>query len=99
MELEGYDRGTIETYLSATFTVAFESAYRGRPQLAPRFVGLLRRSSCDSDPNPRSGHVAHTGKVKFTFADGTEETYEAGDAVLTSAPLGHVRESLLRPRT
>ena len=33
------------------------------------------------------GYVVH-GKVKFTFADGTEEIYETGDAYF--APPGHL---------
>jgi uncharacterized cupin superfamily protein len=53
-----------------------------RSERAPLFSGLPDdRCQC-----PHFGYVLE-GKVKFTFADGREETYEAGDAY--HAPPGH----------
>jgi EutQ-like cupin domain len=79
VELGGYE-GHFEDF--GPYTVAFET-YTADAELAPLFVGLPDdRCQC-----PHMGHVLK-GKVKFTFADGTEETYEAGDAYY--APPGHV---------
>ena len=78
MELEGYE-GHFENF--GKYTVGFER-YTADAELAPLFVGLPdHRCQC-----PHMGHVIK-GKVKFTYADGTEEVYEAGDAYY--APPGH----------
>jgi EutQ-like cupin domain len=78
-EVEGYE-GHFEDF--GPFTVGFET-YTADADLAPLFVGLPDdRCQC-----PHMGYVVQ-GKVKFTFADGLEETYEAGDAYY--APPGHL---------
>jgi hypothetical protein len=77
-ELEGYE-GHFEDF--GPYTVGFEH-YTADADLAPLFVGLPDdRCQC-----PHMGYVIK-GKVKFTFADGSEEVYEAGDAYY--APPGH----------
>jgi hypothetical protein len=61
--------------------VGFET-YTADADLAPFLVGLPDdRCQC-----PHMGYVLQ-GRVKFTFADGREETYEAGEAYY--APPGH----------
>ena len=76
--LEGYE-GHFEDF--GPYTVGFET-YTANAELAPLFAGLPDdRCQC-----PHMGYVI-TGKVKFTFADGIEETYEEGDAYY--APPGH----------
>lgn len=78
MSVEGYE-GSFEDF--GQYTVGFET-YTADAELAPLFVGLPDdRCQC-----PHMGYVIR-GKVKFTFADGVEETYEAGDAYY--APPGH----------
>lgn len=78
MEVEGYE-GHFEDF--GPYTVAFER-YTADADLAPFFVGLPDdRCQC-----PHMGYVL-AGRVKFTFADGSEEVYEAGDAYY--APPGH----------
>jgi len=78
MEVEGYE-GHFEDF--GPYTVGFE-AYTADADLAPLFVGLPDdRCQC-----PHMGYVLE-GKVKFTYADGVEELYEAGDAYY--APPGH----------
>ena len=77
--LEGYE-GHFNDF--GPYTVGFET-YTADADLAPLFVGLPDdRCQC-----PHMGYVVK-GKVKFAFADGTEETYEAGDAYY--APPGHL---------
>lgn len=79
MEVEGYE-GHFE-HFDDNFTVGFET-YTADADLAPFFTGLPDdRCQC-----PHWGYVIK-GKVGFTFADGHEETYEAGDAYY--APPGH----------
>lgn len=79
MEVEGYE-GHFERF-DGNFTVGFES-YTADADLAPLFTGLPDdRCQC-----PHWGYVIE-GKVTFTFADGHQETYEAGDAYY--APPGH----------
>jgi hypothetical protein len=79
VELEGYE-GHFEDF--GPYTVGFEK-YTADADLAPLFVGLPDdRCQC-----PHMGYVVK-GKLKFTFADGTEEVYEGGDAYY--APPGHV---------
>jgi len=79
VEVEGYE-GHFEHF--GEYTVGFER-YTADTDPAPLFVGLPDdRCQC-----PHMGYVV-TGKVKFTFADGTEETYEGGDAYY--APPGHL---------
>ena len=79
LELEGYE-GHFEDF--GPYTVGFET-YTADAELAPLFVGLPDdRCQC-----PHFGHVIK-GRLKFTFADGTEELYESGDAYY--APPGHV---------
>ncbi len=56
------------------YTVEFD-VYTADADLAPR------RCQC-----PHLGYVVK-GKLKYTFADGTDEVYEAGDAFF--APPGH----------
>jgi hypothetical protein len=76
--LEGYE-GHFEDF--GPYTVGFET-YTADADLAPLFAGLPDdRCQC-----PHMGYVL-AGKLKFTYADGTEETYEAGDAYY--APPGH----------
>lgn len=78
IELEGYE-GHFEDF--GPYTVGFER-YSADADLAPLFAGLPDdRCQC-----PHMGYVIQ-GKVKFTFADGAEETFEAGDAYY--APPGH----------
>jgi hypothetical protein len=78
VELEGYE-GHFEDF--GPYTVGFES-YTADADLAPLFVGLPDdRCQC-----PHMGYVIK-GKLTFTFGDGREETYEAGDAYY--APPGH----------
>ena len=77
--LEGYE-GHFEDF--GPYTVGFER-YTADAELAPLFVGLPD----DQCQCPHMGYVV-TGRVKFTFADGTEELYEAGDAYY--APPGHL---------
>jgi hypothetical protein len=79
MELEGYE-GHFEDF--GPYTVGFET-YTADAELAPLFVGLPDdRCQC-----PHFGYVMK-GRLKFTFADGTQELYEGGDAYY-AAP-GHV---------
>jgi hypothetical protein len=78
-EVEGYE-GHFEDF--GPFTVGFET-YTADADLAPLFVGLPD----DCCQCPHMGYVVQ-GRVKFTFADGLEETYEAGDAYY--APPGHL---------
>lgn len=76
--VEGYE-GHFEEL--GGYTVGFET-YTADSDLAPLFVGLPDdRCQC-----PHMGYVLK-GKVTFAYADGTEETYEAGDAYY--APPGH----------
>lgn len=78
-EVEGYE-GHFEDF--GPYTVGFER-YTADAELAPLFRGLPDdRCQC-----PHIGYVLE-GKVKFTFGDGSEEVYEAGDAYY--APPGHV---------
>jgi len=78
MSVEGYE-GHFEQL--GDYTVGFET-YTADADLAPLFAGLPDdRCQC-----PHMGYVLK-GKVKFTFTDGAEETYEAGDAYY--APPGH----------
>jgi hypothetical protein len=76
--LEGYE-GHFEEL--GGYTVGFET-YTADADLAPLFVGL-------PDDLCQCAHLGYVleGKVKFTFADGSEEVYEAGEAY--HAPLGH----------
>lgn len=78
-ELEGYV-GHFEDF--GPYTVGFET-YTEDADLAPLFVGLPD----DHCQCPHLGYVVK-GKVKFSYADGREETYEAGDAYY--APPGHL---------
>ena len=79
VQLEGYE-GHFEDF--GPYTVGFET-YTADAELAPLFVGLPDdRCQC-----PHMGYVIK-GKLKFDFADGKEELYEAGDAYY-AAP-GHV---------
>jgi hypothetical protein len=78
VELEGYE-GHFEDF--GPYTVGFES-YTADADLAPLFVGLPD----DHCQCPHMGYVIK-GKLTFTYADGREETYEAGDAYY--APPGH----------
>src|ERR671923_419944 len=65
----------------AGYTVGFET-YTADADLAPLFVGL-------PDDRCQCAHLGYVlkGKVKFAFADGSEEVYEAGEAY--HAPPGH----------
>jgi hypothetical protein len=78
MSVEGYEGHFQEL---EGYTVAFER-YTADADLAPLFVGL-------PDDRCQCAHLGYVikGKVKFTFADGHEEVYEAGDAY--HAPPGH----------
>lgn len=79
VELEGYE-GHFEDF--GPYTVGFEK-YTADADLGPLFAGLPDdRCQC-----PHLGYVV-AGKVKFTYADGTEEVYEAGSAYY--APPGHL---------
>lgn len=78
-ELDGYE-GHFE-HFAGGYSVGFET-YTADADLAPLFKGLPDdRCQC-----PHWGYVIE-GKVTYTFADGREETYEAGDAYY--APPGH----------
>ena len=79
VEVEGYE-GHFE-HFDGGYSVGFET-YTADADLAPLFKGLPDdRCQC-----PHWGYV-FKGKVTFTFTDGHEETYEAGDAYY--APPGH----------
>lgn len=79
VELEGYE-GHFEDF--GPYTVGFER-YTADADLSPLFAGLPDdRCQC-----PHLGYVVK-GKVKYTFGDGREEVYEAGDAYY--APAGHL---------
>ncbi len=83
VEVEGYE-GHFEDF--GPYTVGFET-YTADADLAPLFVGLPDdRCQC-----PHMGYVLE-GRVKFTFADGHEEIYEAGDAYY--APPGHLADAV-----
>jgi hypothetical protein len=71
MTVEGYE-GHMEEL--GGYTVAFET-YTADADLSPFFVGL-------PDDRCQCAHLGYVlnGKVKFTFADGSEELYEAGEA-------------------
>jgi hypothetical protein len=74
---EGYE-GRFE-HFDGGYSVGFET-YTADADPAPLFEGLPDdRCQC-----PHWGYVVK-GKVKYTFADGQEETYEAGDAYLRTA--------------
>jgi hypothetical protein len=76
--LDGYE-GHFEDL--GPYTVGFET-YTADADLAPLFTGLPDdRCQC-----PHLGYVLE-GRVTFMFADGHEESYEAGDAYY--APPGH----------
>jgi hypothetical protein len=79
MVLEGYE-GHFEDF--GPYTVGFET-YTADADLGALFAGLPD----DMCQCPHMGYVIK-GKLKFTFSDGTEETYEAGDAYY--APPGHL---------
>ena len=79
MTAEGYE-GHFE-HLTGGYSVGFES-YTEDADLAPLFRGLPD----DRCQSPHWGYVMK-GKVAFTFADGNEEVYAAGDAYF--APPGH----------
>jgi hypothetical protein len=78
MVVEGYE-GHFEEL--GGYTVGFET-YTADADLAPFFVGL-------PDDRCQCAHLGYVlkGKVTFTFADGREETYVAGEAY--HAPPGH----------
>ena len=78
VEVEGFE-GRFEEL--GGWTAHFET-YHADADLAPFFVGL-------PDDRCQCIHLGHvfTGKVKFTYSDGTEEVYEAGDSYY--APPGH----------
>jgi len=78
VEVEGYE-GHFEEL--GGYTVGFER-YTADADLAPFFVGL-------PDDRCQCAHFGYVleGKVKFTFADGSEEVYETGEAY--HAPPGH----------
>ena len=77
MTLEGYE-GHFE-HFEGGYSVGFET-YTADADLAPLFVGLPDdRCQC-----PHWGYVIK-GKVKFTFTDGHEETYEARRRLLRAA--------------
>ena len=78
--VEGYE-GHFE-HFDGGYSVGFET-YTADADLAPLFKGLPDdRCQC-----PHWGYVIR-GKVKFTFADDHEETFEAGDAYYV--PPGHL---------
>lgn len=78
-EAEGYE-GRFED-LGSGYTVGFER-FTADADLAELFKGLPDdRCQC-----PHWGYVI-AGRVEFTYADGSVETYEAGDAYY--APPGH----------
>ena len=70
--MEGYE-GHFEN-LDGGYTVGFET-YSADADLAPLYKGLPN-DQCQCE---HWGYVVK-GKVKFTSADGREETFEAGDA-------------------
>ena len=76
-------RATKATSRTSVRTPSASRRYTADAELAPLFVGLPD----DHCQCPHMGYVVH-GKVKFTFADGTEEVYETGDAYY--APPGHL---------
>ena len=78
VEVEGYE-GHFENF--GDWTVGFER-YTADADLAPLFVGL-------PDNRCQCIHIGYVieGKLRFTYGDGTEEVYEAGDAYY--APPGH----------
>jgi hypothetical protein len=78
VEVEGYE-GRFEEL--GGWTVAFER-YTADADMAPLFAGL-------PDDRCQAAHLGFVfkGKVTFTFADGRQETYEAGEAY--HAPPGH----------
>ena len=78
MTLEGYE-GHFEEL--GGYTVGFEQ-YTADADLAPLFAGL-------PDDRCQCAHLGFvlTGRVKFTYTDGHEEVYEAGEAY--HAPPGH----------
>jgi Cupin domain len=79
MTLEGYEGHF--AHFEGGYSVGFET-YTADADLAPLFKGLPDdRCQC-----PHWGYVIK-GRVRFTFGDGREETYEAGDAYY--APPGH----------
>lgn len=78
LTMEGYE-GHFQDF--GPYTVGFER-YTQDADPAPLFKGLPD----DRCQAPHLGYVLE-GKVKFTFADGHEEVYEAGDAYY--APPGH----------
>jgi len=78
-ELDGYE-GHFE-HFEGGYSVGFET-YTADADMAPLFAGLPDdRCQC-----PHWGFVIE-GKIRYTFSDGHEETYEAGDAYY--APPGH----------
>jgi hypothetical protein len=77
--LDGYE-GHFE-HFEGGYSVGFET-YTADADIAPLFVGLPD----DSCQCPHWGYVI-AGAVRFTFTDGHQETYEAGDAYY--APPGH----------
>jgi hypothetical protein len=79
VQLEGYE-GHFQDF--GPYTVGFET-YTADADLSPLFVGLPQ----DHCQCPHMGYVVE-GKVTFTFEDGHEETYVAGDAYY--APPGHL---------
>ena len=78
MSVEGYE-GHFEEL--GGYTVGFET-YTADADMALLFAGL-------PDDRCQCAHLGYVleGKVKFTFADGSEEVYEKGDAY--HAPPGH----------
>jgi hypothetical protein len=79
-EMDGYE-GRFE-HFDGGYSVGFET-YTADADPSPLFAGLPDdRCQC-----PHWGYVVE-GKVRFTYADGHEETYEAGDAYY--APPGHL---------
>jgi hypothetical protein len=78
VKLDGYEGHLQEL---DGYTVGFET-YTKDADLAPLFTGL-------PDDRCQCVHLGYvlSGKVKFTFADGHEEVYAAGDAY--HAPPGH----------
>jgi hypothetical protein len=78
LEVEGYEGHFDEL---ADYTVGFET-YTADADLAPFFAGLPDdRCQC-----PHWGYVLK-GKLTFRYADGSEDTMQAGEAYY--APPGH----------
>jgi hypothetical protein len=78
LEVEGYEGHFDELH---DYTVGFET-YTADADLAPFFAGLPDdRCQC-----PHWGYVLK-GKLTFRYADGSEDTMEAGEAYY--APPGH----------